>query len=374
MWKSWAIFIGLGFSLVAGQAGDSKKSSAADALFNGSTIRTFQLEVPEAGLAALRQGNHAYVRGTLREGGVVLRDVGVRLKGHASFQPVDRKPSFALKLNEFVSGQEYCGLGKLVFNNSAQDASYLREQLAARLYQDAGLPAPRITHACVQFNGRDLGLYVLVEPTNKGFLKREFGAAGGNLYEGETKDMDQKLDQENGDDTSQRDLQALVTAAKAPVAGRMEKLRAVLDVDGFASFLAMEMLTAGIDGYAFTRNNYRIYHHPTTGRLVFFPHGLDATFGSAGFQPPTNSLLVRALWELPEFQKQYQTKLGELGQQVWKLEVLTNRVQSAVTKLINAAPTPALAAQIEREAKTLCHQMTQQQQFIATEIKRGGKK
>lgn len=373
MWKRWAISLMLGFLLLNGRAADSKKSSAADALFNESTIRTFQLEIPEVGLAALKQGNHAYVRGTLREGGVVLRDVGVRLKGHATFQPVDRKPGFALKLNEFVSGQEYCGLGKLVFNNSAQDASYLREQLAARLYQDAGLPVPRITHARVRFNGRDLGFYVLVEPINKGFLKREFGAAGGNLYEGETKDIDQKLDQENGDDTSQRDLQALVAAAKSPAGRRMEKLRAVLDVDGFASFLALEMLTAGIDGYAFTRNNYRIYHHPTTGRLVFFPHGLDATFGSAGFQPPTNSLLVRALWELPEFQKQYQTKLGELGRQVWKLEVMTNRVQTAAAKLMAAAADPAWAAQIEREAKTLCHQMAQQQQFIAAEMKQAGK-
>lgn len=373
MWKRWVILTGLSFSLGAGLAADSKKSSAADALFNESKIRTFQLDVPEIGLTALKQGNRAYVRGTLREGNLVLRDVGVRLKGHATFQPADRKPGFALKLNEFVSGQEYCGLGKLVFNNSTQDASYLREQLAARLYQDAGLPAPRITHALVQFNGRDLGFYVLVEPVNKGFLKREFGAAGGNLYEGETKDIDQKLDQENGDDTSQRDLQALVTAAKSPASGRMEKLRAVFDVDLFTSFVALEMLTAGIDGYAFTRNNYRIYHHPTTGWLVFFPHGLDATFGSAGFQPPTNSLLVKALWELPEFQKQYQTRFAELGQQVWKLEVMTNRVQSGVAKLVNAAPSPALAAQIEREAKTLCHQMAQQQQFIANEIKRRAK-
>lgn len=52
---------------------------------------------------------------------------------------------------------------------------------------------------------------------------------------------------------------------------------------------------------------------------------------------------------------------------------MTNRVQSGVAKLVNAAPSPALAAQIEREAKTLCHQMAQQQQFIANEIKRRAK-
>jgi spore coat protein H len=236
------------------------------------------------------------------------------------------------------------------------------------LYRDAGIPAARGTHVKVELNGRDLGFYLLVEAMNKGFLKRELGNGGGNLYEGETKDVDQKLDQENGEDESQGDLKALVTAAKSPASERMAKMRSVLDVDQFASFLAMEMLTADIDGYSFNRNNYRIYHHPKTDKLMFLPHGLDATFGSASFKPPTNSIVVNALWDEPEFQQKYQARLGELAEKVWQVETITNRIDAAVAKLVKASP--ALSEPLKNEAKRLRYQVEQQQRFLDAQFNR----
>ena len=359
----------MGVVLVCSRAAE-KKSDIADALFGDTNVHTLRLELPYASLAALKQGNRDYVRATLQDGNQVLRDVGIRLKGHGTFQPIDKKPAFTLKLNEFVSGQAYHGLNKLVLNNSSQDASYVRELTAAQLYRDAGIPAARGTHVRVQLNGRDLGFYVLVEAMNKSFLKHELGSGSGNLYEGETKDIDQKLDQENGDDLSQSDLKALVAAARAPLSERMARLGKVLDIDEFASFLAMEILTAGIDGYAFNRNNYRIYHHPKTDKLMFLPHGLDATFGSTSFQPPTGSLLVKALWDLPDFQQKYHARLGELAEKIWRVDVITNRVNAAVARLVAAAPDKPLVEQLEREAKTLRYQIEQQARFIDVQSKR----
>ena len=366
--KRWSIILAAvaSFACVAAE----KKSDAAEAFFRDARVHTLQIDVPGAGVPSLKQGNPSYVRATVRDGDVVLRDVGIRLKGHGTFQPIDKKPAFALKFNEFVSGQEFHGLSKVGLNNLAMDPSCVRELLAAQLYRDAGIPAARGTHVRVQFNGRDLGYYVLVEAMNKGFLKREFGNGGGNLYEGETKDIDQKLDQENGDDTSQNDLKAAVIAAKALPNERLSKLKAVLDVDQFTSFIAMEMLTAGIDGYAFKRNNYRVYHHPKTDKLMFLPHGLDATFGSASFKPPTGSMLVKSLWELPEFQQQYNARLGELADKIWRVDVLTNRVNDAVAKLVAAAPTRVEVDQLEKEAKALRYQIEQQGRFIRAELKR----
>src|SRR5688572_1942159 len=249
MWARGFVILAVASAALVGRAAEPKKSDAADALFRDTTIHTLEIEVPESTLSTLKQGNGNYARVTLRDGKVVLRDVGLRLKGHGTFQPIDKKPALTLKVNEFVSGQDFHGLSKLALNNSIMDASYVRELTASQLYREAGIPAARGTHVKVRLNGRDLGIYVLVEAMNKGFLKRELGNGGGNLYEGETKDIDQKLDQENGDDTSQADLKALVTAAKAPLSERMAKVKSVLDVDQFASFLAMEMLTANIDGY-----------------------------------------------------------------------------------------------------------------------------
>ncbi len=370
MWERVFILLAVAASLVTTGAAESKKSDGADALFNDTTIRTLRIELPEASLLALKQSSREYVRATVSEGDLVLRNVGVRLKGHSTFQTIDKKPALSLKFNEFVTGQEFHGLSKIALNNSAQDTSLVRELLAAELYRDAGIPACRVTHVRVQLNGRDLGFYVLAEAINKSFLKRAFGSAAGNLYEGETKDVDQKLEQENGDDKSQSDLKALVAAAKSPAKERMQKLRAVLDVDAFASFLAMEMITGGINGYTFMRNNYRVYHQPKTDKLMFLPHGLDATFGSAGLKPPTTSLLVKSLWELPEFQNQYGVRVRELAEKVWRVDILTNRVTSATSRLIAAAQDRALAGQIEREAKTLRYQIAQQQHFMASELQR----
>jgi spore coat protein H len=153
----------------------------------------------------------------------------------------------------------------------------------------------------------------------------------------------------------------------------LQALRAVLDVDEFISFLAMEMLTSNIDGYAYTKNNYRIYHQPKTDRLVFLPHGLEMTLGNAGFEPPQSSLLVKALLELPECQKQYQSRLEELGNKVWQVPVLTNRIGGLATRLIAAAPDKAIAKTIEEESRKLRAQIVQRQQLLAAELKRAKK-
>jgi len=114
------------------------------------------------------------VAGTFSDGRVVLTNIGVHLKGMGSFRAIDDKPSFSLNFNEFSAGQNYCGLTKLMLNNSAQDSSYLAELLGTQLFRDAGLPAARVTYVRVVLNGRDLGLHLAIEGMNKRFLKRYF--------------------------------------------------------------------------------------------------------------------------------------------------------------------------------------------------------
>lgn len=372
MWKGAITLLALVVALAPLRA--ANKSDASEPFFNEGRVHTLQIEVPASSLPAFKLGQRDYVRATVRDGTTTWRDVGVRLKGHSTFQPIDRKPGLSLKFNEFTSGQEFHGLSKVNLNNGLQDPSYLREVLASQLFHDAGLPAARVACVRVQLNGRELGFYNLVEGVNKGFLKREFGFAGGNLYEGETKDIDQHLDQENGDDVSQKDLLELAAAARTPRADRLMKLSAVLDVDQFTRYLAMEMLLGSVDGYAFTKNNYRVYHQPKTGRMLFMPHGLDATFGKTVVTPPPGSLLVNALWELPEFQKSYRASLQELETKVWQVEMLTNRLAALAQKLIAAAPDRATATQIEDEARKLRVQILKQPELIAAELQRAAGK
>ena len=59
---------------------------------------------------------------------------------------------------------------------------------------------------------------------------------------------------------------------------RLRLIEMKLDVERLLSFMGLEVLISHHDGYSMDRNNYRIYHDPTSGRLVFLPHGLDLLF------------------------------------------------------------------------------------------------
>jgi hypothetical protein len=275
--------------------------------------------------------------------------VGVRLKGNGSFRTISDKPSFSIKFDEYED-QTYHGCKKLMFNNSVQDTSYLCELIATQLFREAGVPAARVTHARMRLNGRDLGLYVVVEAMNKDFLKRHFGSAEGNLYETYIRDIDGPLELDNGKDETKSDVRALNEACVvSDPAERWERVNQLLDVDRFISFVAMEMLTSHWDGYAGNLNNYRIYHDPSTGKMVFITHGLDGAFKRPSFsiQPPLKSIVVTALLTTPEGQKLYDQRIRKLAEEVFKTPVILERMDAALAKLREAGLTPADLANVE---------------------------
>ena len=328
----------------------------ADAFFADPAIRVFDLRVPEEGMSQLGQSAKNYVKAELTEGDTTLADVGVRLKGMTSFRSIHEKASFSMKFDEFVEGQTYRGLKKLMFNNSVQDRTYLSELLATQLFQDAGVPASRVTHARLRLNGRDMGLYVVVEAMNKDFLKRQFGSGKGNLYEGFLQDINGRVEQDNGEDRSRADLQKLSEAcALADPKERWEQLKNVLDVDRFVSFIAMEMLTTHWDGYAVHFNNYRLYDDPGTGKMVFITHGLDSLFRrpNCDIEPPLKSIVGTAVLTTPEGRKLYDQKFRTLAKDVFKVPVIEKRMDDGLAKLRQAGLERSELQSVERYAKLM---------------------
>ena len=314
--------------------------------FANKSVPTFKIEIVGEQLEALKKDNRQYVRATVREGTNVLTNVAVHLKGMGSFRKLEEKPSFAVRFDRFVPTQTYSGLSKLMLNNASQDSTYLAEYVSTSLFRDAGLPAARVTHAFVELNGRDLGLYVAIEAMNRDFLRQHFRNTRGHLYEAYTQDIDQQLDQDAGKPTDQADRKKLVATAQIPdKAERWKKLHDVLDVDEFISFLALEMFVGHTDGYAINRNNYRLYHDPYSDRFVFITHGLDWGFGNIGLpiRPPLNSIMVRAVLETPEGQARYKERVGQLLTNALRVDVLTNRVNEMVAKFRAAVRNPGEA-------------------------------
>jgi spore coat protein H len=328
------------------------KSASREAFFADPTVRLFDLNVPEESLSALAASPESYVPGELREGETVLARVGVRLKGsRGSFRALEQKPGIAIKFDEYIEGQSYRGFKKLLFNNSVQDSSYVAELLATGLFRDAGVPAARVTHARMRLNGRDLGLYVVVEAMNKDFLKHNFGSGKGNLYEIFVQDINGHVDQDNGEDEYQADLRGLHEACVIPdPTARWGQLNKVLDMDRFISFVAMEMLTSHWDGYAAACNNTRVYHDPDTDKMVFITHGLDGTFRRPNYSlhAPLRSAVVGAVLTTPEGQKLYEERIRKLAKDVFKVPVILERVEKALAKIRTAGMEPGELAKIER--------------------------
>ncbi len=340
-------------------------------LFSDGKIRTIKIDIAETPLAALKKSERAYVAATLTVDGKVFKDVGVHLKGMGSFQPLNQKPSFVVKFDKYTPEQRYLGLGKIMLNNSVQDGSYLAELMATQMFRDAGVPAARVTHAFVEQNGRQLGLYVLIEAMNKDFLKQHFKSAKGNLYEAYLQDIDQQLDIDGGIDTTQNDRKRLLgVCTNSNPTERWSRLPEVLDVDKYLSHCAIEMFVAHTDGYALNRNNYRIYHDPLTGRFTMIVHGLDWGFLNTGapVRPPYNSIITRAVLGTPDGRRAFRAREELLFTNLFRLDVFSNRVSTAVARLVAAAHDTNEAKQFEGYGREMINRIAARHQVVSNHL------
>src|SRR5207244_1709630 len=117
------------------------------------------------------------------------------------------------------------------------------------------------------------------------------------------------------DSGAQFELKMLAAAAREPdLPRRWERLQQVLDVERFLSFMAIEIMACHRDGYCLARNNFRIYQDRDSGKIVFFPHGMDQLFGKAdaSIQPHMHGLIARALLETPEGRQGYRQRVALL--------------------------------------------------------------
>lgn len=358
----WAVLLSL--ALVPGAHGE---------LFADGAVCRIRLELASDDLKSLRSNPRHYVRATLSEGTNIVRNLAVRLKGSSSFRGVDGKPSLTVDCDRFRGGQRFHGLSKFHLNNSLEDPSYLNEKVGSELFRAAHLPAPRVAHAMVELNDRRLGLYVLKEGFAKEFLARHFQQTDGNLYEPEAgiaPDVTGPMTRNSGagpDDNL--DLRRLATASARDPSQRWKALREILDLDRFLTFMTMEVLSGHRDGYCLARNNYRLYHEPTSNRFIFLPDGMDQLFGRADFpvEPHMAGVVAKAVLETQEGRQAYREQLPLVFTNCFKVEALTNRVR-AWGEAIAPHLTRAEARALRREADDLCERIRQRVLYVRRQL------
>jgi spore coat protein CotH len=253
-------------------------------LYDPDRLPRFDITLPQASMDALGVDPETYVTGELRYGDEVVSNIGVRIKGEYSKRTLDKKAPFKLKFDEFVPKQTFRGLRRMTFNNMIEDPSFIAERLSYHVYRAAGLPAPRCNSALIYVNGDFFGVYANVETEDKTFLRRWFEDEDGNLYEEGQVDFNHgaetSFDLETNETANDRtDMIAFIDVVENTTPETfMTDMSAVLDMDHFLKFTALEGLVNQWDMYGYTRfypNNFRFYHDPTSGKFVFIPWGMD---------------------------------------------------------------------------------------------------
>lgn len=254
-----------------------------DFLFGDRTL-DFELSLDDAALAALAADPREDVHATFTFEGQSW-DVGLHLKGNASFRDMSQKASFKIDVHEWDTTARFYGMKRLTLNNMVQDSTMSAEHAAYALYGWLGIPAARHGYARVRVNGESYGLYGIVESVDEELLERLFpDDDDGNLYEGGyggdfAQGCADLFSLEEGDDTSGADLEALLDEVLASTPDSFYPLlEARFDVAALLDLWAAELVTSNADAYSVSGNNYFVYHALGAERWTMVPWGPDQSF------------------------------------------------------------------------------------------------
>ena len=323
-----------------------------------------------------------YVHADLEIAGTRLTNVAVRYKGNGTFMGsrMTDKKSLKVDLNEFVSGQQFAGVGKINLHNNVTDASWMNEPLSYALYRDAGVPAPRSTYARVRVTAPGvhtndyLGLYSIIENPDNRWAEARFGTKKGAIFKPVTPTLFQHL----GDDwkayqqiydaktelTAKQKQRVIEFARLVTLADDAEFARRApefLDVDAFGRFMAVTVWLSTLDSILTIGQNYVMYLHPKTDRFQFVPWDLDHSFGNfsmQGSQEQREQLSVQKPWSgqnrffervfaVPAFKEAYLARLREFQGTIFQPDRLARQVDE-VAALVRPSVADESADKLER--------------------------
>jgi spore coat protein CotH len=293
-------------------------------------------------------GYYTWHQGDISIDGVSVGAIGMRKKGFIGSQ-AERSPGIKIDFNKFTNGQSYLGLDGFALNNNKQDRTFFKQCAAYDIFRAAGIPSPRCTLARVYVNQQEQGIYTLLEEVDKGFLKRHFSNANGNMYEGTLVDFRTDaidgFDQESNAPNDRQDLAAVVQAIELPDDQLLAGLEPLINLDKFFRFWATEVLIWHRDGYSGNSNNFFIYADPSdNGRFSFLPWGVDGVMlKNTNAGNPEHVLafgkLANRLYAIPTQRARFNQTLNEVVQTIWQPAQLLARLdqsQAMLTPLLNA--------------------------------------
>ncbi len=257
----------------------------------------------------------AWARGTVTVEGKTFRGVGLRYAGNASYMASagGLKRSFVVDLDR-ADHAEFHGLHAMQLQSGALDPTKAREALAFALFREAGVPAPRTVLAEVTLTvpGEHpkayLGLYTLVEPVDRAFLKDRFHTDKGLLVRPQgLRGLDFLGDDwtryrgpyrplaEPTSDEAKRLIEFVRLVQRGDDEQFRKEIASYLDVDKFLRFMAVQALIANADGFFTLAYNYSLFLDPKSNRFVFIPGDQELSFANFLMMGSSDQLMDMSL-------------------------------------------------------------------------------
>lgn len=304
------------------------RAQTQDDLFDDATLQDIHLRMNDSDWTALRVNlkDDTFYPADVTWNGLTVRNVGLRQRGSGS--RTASKPNLRLDANRYVPGQRFVGLTAVNLDNVYSDASMMRDPLATKVFQRMGVPASRQVHVRLFINDTFAGVYVVVEPVNRRFVRRVFGEreadeeSGGYLYE--YRWLDEYDFSYPGPDLSRyaamfraqtRDtdslsnlygpLEALVRAINVTPRERfVAEVGQLLDLPQVVRVLAIQNCTAELDGLVgyWGMNNFYLYRFRDGRPAVVIPWDADHALSSPDMPLAYRldaTILARRLLEVP---------------------------------------------------------------------------
>ena len=299
---------------------------AGDPIFDQNTLHEVRIEMDPGDWESLRANylTNQYYAVNISLDNAVVQQVGIRSRGTGSRDAA--KPGLKVDFNKYVSGQEFHGYKSLVLDNLVQDASFLRERMAFKVFEAMGIPAPQNAFARLTVNGEYAGVYNLVEPVSKPFLKARLGDDSGNLFDYEYVSpyyfaylgsdpaayVPSPFEPQTNEDSLNASglVEFIRVINEAPDSSFAQDVGRMVDVNKFLTYLAVENALAEFDGFVgeFGMNNFYLYQYGGQTKFEFIPWDKDTSFSSPNwpiFQRVGDNVLSRRLLASASMQAVY---------------------------------------------------------------------
>jgi spore coat protein CotH len=309
------------------------RAPAGSALFDAGVVHSISLEFDQAAYDAMIQtfadsGEKEWIEATATIDGTTYGKVGIRLKGNSSLAglgggfgggPADGAggdrpgggggfggPSgsasaddpaslpWLIRLDHFVEGQAHDGYEDIVIRSNGSETS-LNEAMALDLLEAAGLASQRAVSTSFTVNGGAAVLRLAIEHPDDDAWQEEHFEDEGALYKAESSGdwsyrgddpaaYDDVFDQEGGSTVT--DLTPLIDFLQfineSDDATFAADLPERLDVQGFATYLAMMEVVANFDDIDGPGNNSYLWYDVDTGQFTIVPWDMNLAFGGRG--------------------------------------------------------------------------------------------